>query len=98
MKNLASVLFQNLSSISFFAILGIIILLVVSKFHDNLYNLVVIVGYLIDSSQDKNLFDMNFMTEEERKLHMFTLLNTKINREQSGNTDYYVNEGRRLFF
>jgi hypothetical protein len=56
---------------------------------------VVIVGYLIDQTEDKNMFDMTHMTEEEKKLHMFTLLNTKINREQSGNTEYYVNEGKK---
>ena len=37
------------------------------------------------------------MSEEEQKLHTFTILNTKINREQSGNSDYYVNESIKYY-
>ena len=55
----------------------------------------VIISYFIDQTEDKNMFDMMNMTEEEKKLHLFTLLNTKINREHNGNTDYYVNEGKK---
>jgi hypothetical protein len=32
------------------------------------------------------------MSEEDKKLHIFTSLNTKINRDNTEDSDYYVNE------
>jgi|LauGreDrversion4_2_1035121.scaffolds.fasta_scaffold865616_1 hypothetical protein len=37
------------------------------------------------------------MNEEDKKLHIFTSLNTKINRDNTNDSDYYVNECKCLF-
>ena len=95
MKYIIHLFIQNIPYISFWIFIILLVLTLIGMFYF-LYNLVLAFSYL-DKSEERNIFDMQFMSEEEQKLHSFTLLNTKINREQSGNSDYYVNESNKFY-
>jgi hypothetical protein len=42
--------------------------------------------------QDYNPFDINKMTEDEKKEYIFTQINTKINRDTPDKTEFYLNK------
>ncbi len=45
-----------------------------------------------DKTDEDTLYNIQLMTEDEKKLHIITQLNTRINRESTDKVEYYVNK------
>lgn len=93
MKNLINIILQNIPYISLWLI---IILLSLSLIGTQYYFILVLFVSYFDKADNRNIFDIQNLTEEEQRLHTFTLLNTKVNRDQSGYANLYVNESKPL--
>jgi hypothetical protein len=47
-------------------------------------------------SDDFDLFDISHLGEEDKKLHMLTQMNTKINRDFNDKIEVYVNRSNYI--
>jgi len=93
MKNLINIILQNIPYISLWLIIILLSLSLIGK----LKLIIVLFVSYFDKTDNRHIFDIQNLTEEEQKLHTFTLLNTKVNRDQSGYANLYVNESKKSF-
>lgn len=49
---------------------------------------------LFKKFDEESIFDIHLMGEEEKKLHILTQFNTKINRDMSDKAEHYVNKSK----
>ena len=90
MKDYIGLILQQASSHMFLIFITFILLLFICII--TLYYLQIDQIYLFikEKNEEAKIFDINLMGEEERKLHILTALNTKLNKETPEKAEYYI--------